>query len=295
MAIDPIDETSEDTAPEDGASRGSASQATASGVSLRREGVENPERRELLGAAAKLSVASLVASVLPFIVEEAEAGRPRPRPNWPLIFQTARAEIAAGVSLFVAESRVSGGIVNGSAVFLPPGSLSGPSFAVEVSAAIPAPLAIANAIGHTSWEVWNAWSQSWTGSFCDAVPDFAAVPAPEAPEVLLQPRPLHDGFAPGQVGIATEIFRDALFELLAGYLGDPVAVAEIESFAAWYASSWQSFYEGAALVNVLGKGPIPSFAPPYVPVGPVVMGDAIGGPPVLVSPGPFGGDPAGQA
>jgi hypothetical protein len=29
---------------------------------------------------------------------------------------------------------------------------------------------------------------------------------------------------------------------------------------------------------VLGKGPIPSFAPPFVPVGPVVMGDNVGTP-----------------
>jgi hypothetical protein len=29
---------------------------------------------------------------------------------------------------------------------------------------------------------------------------------------------------------------------------------------------------------VLGKGPIPSFAPPFVPVGPVVMGDNIAAP-----------------
>jgi hypothetical protein len=29
------------------------------------------------------------------------------------------------------------------------------------------------------------------------------------------------------------------------------------------------------VMNVLGKGPIPTFAPPYVPVGPVVAGDIL--------------------
>ena len=32
------------------------------------------------------------------------------------------------------------------------------------------------------------------------------------------------------------------------------------------------------VTNVQAKGPVPSFAPPYVPVGPVVMGDNIAGP-----------------
>jgi hypothetical protein len=32
---------------------------------------------------------------------------------------------------------------------------------------------------------------------------------------------------------------------------------------------------GGAFSAVLGKGPVPSFAPPYVPVGPVVMSDGM--------------------
>ena len=32
------------------------------------------------------------------------------------------------------------------------------------------------------------------------------------------------------------------------------------------------------IMNVMGKGSIPTFAPPYVPVGPVVMGDNIAAP-----------------
>jgi hypothetical protein len=34
---------------------------------------------------------------------------------------------------------------------------------------------------------------------------------------------------------------------------------------------------------VLGKGPIPTFAPPFVPVGPVVMGDNIAVPGHLIA------------
>jgi hypothetical protein len=38
----------------------------------------------------------------------------------------------------------------------------------------------------------------------------------------------------------------------------------------------------------MGKGPIPSFAPPYVPVGPVVMGDNISAPGHVIAGPRFG-------
>ena len=48
------------------------------------------------------------------------------------------------------------------------------------------------------------------------------------------------------------------------YLGEKVADAFEKCFQIWQASTM--------VTNVLGTGPVPSFAPPYVPVGPVVMG-----------------------
>ena len=34
---------------------------------------------------------------------------------------------------------------------------------------------------------------------------------------------------------------------------------------------------GCQLMNVMGSGPVPSFAPPFIPVGPVVSGSCTGG------------------
>ncbi len=48
-------------------------------------------------------------------------------------------------------------------------------------------------------------------------------------------------------------------------LHDAVATVLAAAFSLWLPAQM--------VMNVMGKGPIPSFAPPYVPVGPVVMGD----------------------
>jgi hypothetical protein len=53
-------------------------------------------------------------------------------------------------------------------------------------------------------------------------------------------------------------------------LHDAIATALSLAFLIWLVSQ--------QAMLVLGKGPIPTFAPPFVPVGPVVMGDNIGAP-----------------
>jgi hypothetical protein len=57
---------------------------------------------------------------------------------------------------------------------------------------------------------------------------------------------------------------------LGGEIADALAVAFSQVFAMWVTSQM--------ITNVLGKGPVPTFAPPYVPVGPVVGGDNISTP-----------------
>jgi hypothetical protein len=261
-------------------------------------GLQSPERRELLAGAARISVASLLASVLPLVRDvQAAPAEPLPAQTWKLLLAVARSAIARGVAGFADSSRLSGGVVNGSTVFVPPGSLSGDSFTKQVRQQLEdagAPGRVAAVIASLAWEVWKAWAESYTGSFCNAIPDFAAVPAPKAPLTHLPPRPLSEGFAPGQVGITTEIFHDTLMQLLQEYVVDVESAAEIQLFAAWYATSFQRWFQSTELVNLSVRGPVPSFAPPYVPVGPVVAGEASGPPPVLLARQQFGSeDPAG--
>jgi hypothetical protein len=48
--------------------------------------------------------------------------------------------------------------------------------------------------------------------------------------------------------------------------------------AKWVETSFREWKVTAQIAGVMGKGPIPTYAPPYVPVGPVVMGDNISAP-----------------
>lgn len=65
----------------------------------------------------------------------------------------------------------------------------------------------------------------------------------------------------------------------------PGGSAAVESFAAWFSAAFSLWLTTAMVVNITGMGPVPSFAPPTVPVGPVAGGTASG---VHVLTGNFG-------
>jgi hypothetical protein len=114
-------------------------------------------------------------------------------------------------------------------------------------------------------------------------PAFAAFPGPMAPPMPCVPVPL----IACPSAMMTEIFmgdsmKKAMGDALDGglkdkdpekhyeALHDAIATAASIAFLIWNASQMVSL--------VLGKGPIPTFAPPIVPVGPVVGGDNIAAP-----------------
>jgi hypothetical protein len=64
-------------------------------------------------------------------------------------------------------------------------------------------------------------------------------------------------------------------------LGEPDALHHKELFdaiAQGVAACFLSWLPQQQVSLVLGKGPIPTFAPPFVPAGPVVAGDVISAP-----------------
>jgi len=102
-------------------------------------------------------------------------------------------------------------------------------------------------------------------------PAFAAVPSPVAP-----PAPNVPGtwmlICPGGASLMS---ASALSGQMFGQLGDPTAPYANELFGA-IADGIDKCYtiwaSSTMVTNVLGTGPVPSFAPPYVPVGPVLGG-----------------------
>lgn len=102
-------------------------------------------------------------------------------------------------------------------------------------------------------------------------PAFAAFPAPMVPPMPNVPTPLMTFVLPGQgqveaVVVANEIIRK--YPTPKPPCADDVAHAVAEGFAravrVWLGSQ--------QILNLMGTGRVPTFAPPYVPVGPVVNG-----------------------
>jgi hypothetical protein len=126
--------------------------------------------------------------------------------------------------------------------------------------------AIANVIG-TGWLTFTATvkvaGMPW-------YPAFAAVPSPVAPPMPNIPCP----FA-ALTQVPVSISKDVLKMQMVGMLADPMAPFHkelFESIADAFEKSYNLWKVSTLVTNVLGTGPVPTFAPPYVPVGPVVGG-----------------------
>jgi hypothetical protein len=91
-------------------------------------------------------------------------------------------------------------------------------------------------------------------------PAFAAWPGPMAPPMPNVPYPLLACMALPSMPSVSGTPDMAMTLPIAAQLGWLRLIAAIG---------------GTMIQRVLGKGPVPSFAPPYVPIGPVVAGDNI--------------------
>ena len=114
-------------------------------------------------------------------------------------------------------------------------------------------------------------------------PAFAAFPGPQAPPMPNVPVPLVACISPMMTEICMPSkLKDAMIgELDSGVKDqdkDKQHEALFDSIGTCLALAFIIWLVSQQVMLVLGKGPIPTFAPPYVPVGPVVMGDNIAAP-----------------
>jgi hypothetical protein len=156
------------------------------------------------------------------------------------------------------------------------GSLEGPdltplilSFApVQSPLHVTCSTGIASAIG----AAWMKTQRSVRVPGLPWYPSFAAFPGPMAPPTPNIPSPF---IALSQDQSATMVAS------LANPKGNKrknnldFSPEIFASVAVWFSSAIQMWKAAQMVTNVLGKGPVPTFAPPYVPVGPVVLGDNI--------------------
>jgi len=119
---------------------------------------------------------------------------------------------------------------------------------------------------------WTCWKQMLDGVRVPGLPwypAFAAFPGPLAPPMPNVPTPfatiMGDHWAMGMQNLKT-----TLSNLLQGKMDYHTQFSE--ALAMSMDGSFQVWKIQTQVINVFGSGPIPTFAPPYVPVGPVVGG-----------------------
>ncbi len=104
-------------------------------------------------------------------------------------------------------------------------------------------------------------------------PSFVAFPGPFAPPTPNVPSALAGMSNPGAVSVGA--MQSAITGKLGG--GGGAQAGKAAAIAAAVGSQYSAFAVSASVRMVMGTGPVPSFAPPAVPVGPVVNGTVISG------------------
>jgi hypothetical protein len=200
---------------------------------------------------------------------------------------SARSALSGAVATWQAAATLVGVTVN--SVTAIGGQVVGPPLTPLMLGAMLAddvPPEVAIAFAGVAGEAWLEWSSSVRVPGLPWYPAFAAFPSPVAPPTPNIPTPvvtLLSNTAPVSAGL--------LGARLAGALGaratDPHWSEAAGSFANWLGGSFAIWSASTMVTNVLGTGPVPSFAPPAVPVGPVTGG--VG----TMPPGGFVGPPFG--
>ncbi len=187
--------------------------------------------------------------------------------------------ICDGIQQWLSITTINGVLINAVVGVVTPGCVIGPPLAPLILALAPKKTpqelkystAIANAFG----TAWQTWSTGITGQVM--YPAFAAVPSPVAPPMPNIPMPLLAFTSAGEPQLTAGLLKAAMV----AQLGDPKALHAADLFDA-IAQGFQppfATFKGMTLVkNVIGTGPVPTFAPPFVPVGPVVAGIGTGPP-----------------
>jgi len=141
---------------------------------------------------------------------------------------------------------------------------------------------MANGIAEAFSDCFFLWQDGVTVPGLPWYPAFAAFPGPAAPPMPNLPTPLISCVSNrvSKLVLASELEEAISQALPASLSGETDFISRVAAGLALAASTW---LPSAQVTNVLGFGPIPSFAPPYVPVGPVVNGTNIAAPGHLAS------------
>jgi hypothetical protein len=212
--------------------------------------------------------------------------------DWSSIVRLTQEAFRTAVNEWIGSARVQGGKAMGPSAILPPGSLAGDvnieMRVLQLLTGSDVPQGIAAALGKVLGGAWNDWAAGFQMQLPAAYPAFAAFPGPVAPPTPAAPPLLVAmGSSPGEASLRAPALTRTLLAALRMYptrLRADAPEQPIGKLAAWVESSFNDWKSLATLSGLRGRGPVPTFAPPYVPVGPVVMGETFSSAPLFAGP-----------
>jgi hypothetical protein len=193
--------------------------------------------------------------------------------------------ISQGIDLWMKLVGVFGVLINGPVGTVFPGCFISPPLGPLVLADAPKntfqETKYSNAISNALGQNWQAWQSGLMGVLMYP-PTFAVFPGPMHPPTPNIPLPLITLGSAGESLLSPGMLKSTMEQFLA----DPKALHAADLFDSIANAFYIVFtiFKASTLVqNVLGTGAVPTFAPPVVPVGPVVMGLGTGPPGAVLS------------
>lgn len=128
---------------------------------------------------------------------------------------------------------------------------------------------------------WKDWQDQVTVPGLPWYPAFAAFPGPMGAPMPNIPMPLITCPSPGMAKMATPMLKKAICGNFSLDDPDKQFEAAAMSIATAISAAFMAWLPAQQIMLVQGMGPIPTFAPPIVPVGPVLNGMNIPAPNLL--------------
>lgn len=125
---------------------------------------------------------------------------------------------------------------------------------------------------------WKDFTDNVTVPGLPWYPAYATFPSPQAPPMPNVPMPLIACPSTQTAKIMPSALESAMCDNFSLDDPDDQFVAAAKSIATALSAALMAWLPMQQPMLVLGKGPVPIYAPPFVPVGPVVMGDNIATP-----------------
>jgi len=204
--------------------------------------------------------------------------------SWSDFIDSVSGGICSSWSRWQSATSISGVLINAAVGQLLPGCMVGPPLmsAPLITADIdvggkpaffaPFALAAASGIGNA----WTAWQTGYQVTL--QYPAFASFPGPVAPPTPNVPLPLASGTSVGDPMMKKDVLATLMLSNLSTGTPDALTNLLFGKLAEGFCAVFEQWKGTTMIQNVRGTGPVPSFAPPFAPVGPVVGGVGNGAP-----------------